>query len=146
MALSLLDNSVGKRVMNDIAAGTTTPQNSTGVEMTDGESVTFVALMGTITSGAVTAMHAEGSNNGSDWVDLEGSALAIPDTGSDKAFALEVVRPLHKHVRAVITRGTQNAAIDGMFAFKTHLRKTPTAHDTTVGGTKTVVGPAAGTP
>lgn len=145
--LSSLKNSVTKRVMNAVAAGTSA-QNSSSVDMSDADAVKFTALFGTLTSTAVTSIKAQqSSDNGSadDFTDIEGSSVSIPDTDSNKAAILEIVRPTKQYVRLVISRGTANAVIDGVIAEKFHTRKSPTTQDATVSGSKSLAGPAEGT-
>ena len=147
--LSLAKNAAIKRVMNAVAAGQTV-QNSSSVDMSDAECVTFIASFGTISASAVTNIKAQQSDDdgsADDWTDLEDSqgATLTPTTDNSKVLVLEVVRPLKKYVRCVVNRATGNAVIDGVVAIKTHLRVSPATHDTTVKDANVVVGPAEGT-
>lgn len=136
------------RVMNAVAAGTTS-QNSSGVNMENADSVLFAAAIGTITAGAVTSIKAQQSDDdgsSDSYDDIAGTSVAIADTQSNKVALLNVQRPLKKWVRLVVVRGTQNAVIDGVFAVKYNLRKEPATQPATIVATsKTVVGPAEGT-
>lgn len=146
--LSLLKNSSLIRCLNAVAAGQT-EQTGTGVDMSDAEVVTFYAAFGAITGGAVTSIKAQqSSDNGvaDGWSDLEGSSVAVADTDDNKVVPLEIVRPLKRYVRLVISRGTQNAVIDGVIAVKTHLRVRPGVNDTTTAlAGESHAGPAEGT-
>lgn len=146
--LSLLKNGEFVRVMNAVAAGTTS-QNSTGVNCEGADAVTFIAAFGTITSGAVTSIKAQqSSDDGSadDYSDIAGSSCTVADDQDNKIAVLEIVRPLKKYVRLVVVRGTQNAVIDGVFAVATHARKVPVSQGSTVITTsKTLPGPEEGT-
>lgn len=145
--LSLLKNGEFVRVMNAVAAGTTS-QNSTGVDCSGVDAVTFVAAFGTITSGAVTSIKAQqSSDDGSsdDYTDIAGSSCTVADDQDNKVAVLEIVRPLKKYVRLVVVRGTQNAVIDGVIAITSHARKVPVSQGSTVVATsKTLPGPEEG--
>lgn len=135
------------RSHNAVAAGTTA-SNGAAIDCSDCEGVMFVAQFGTLTATAVTGIKAQQSddNAGSDdYTDLEGSAQAIADTGSNKCLVLDVYRPRKRYVRAVVTRGTANAVIDGVIAIKYGLRKLAPSLDTTVAAKKQVSSPAEGT-
>ncbi len=149
MGLNLSKMLEVERSMNAVAAGTT-DQNGTGVDCRNVESVTFVALLGTLTAGQVTTLKAQQSDDdgSSDaYSDLEATqTTAMADNDDDQIVILEVVRPRKRYVRAVLERATQNAVIDGIVAFKHMPRIEPTTNGTTVQETKTVISPAEGTP
>lgn len=147
--LSLMQNAMAKRVMNAVAAGTSV-QNSSSVDMQGFDAVTFVALFGTISASAVTAIKVQQSDDdggADDWTDLAGtlSTVMTPTTDNNKVLAVEVVRPTKRYLRLVVNRATGNAVIDGVFALKTHPRVSPVTHDTTVLGVEVHAGPAEGT-
>lgn len=142
-------NSEMKRVMNAVAAGTTT-QNGSSVDMTNAESVTFVAALGAITAGALTSLKAQqSSDDGSadDFTDLAGTAVVIADDQDNKIAILTIVRPQKRYVRPVIVRGTQNAVIDSVLSIKGSLKREPSTHDSSsvMANSKVVVSPAEGT-
>lgn len=145
---SLLHNTEVIRVMNAVAAGTTN-QNSSGVKCDDCESVTYMALFGTLTASAVTGIKIQQSDDNGvadDWTDVEGSAVAIPQANSNDMLLAEHVRPQKLYSRCVVTRGTANAVIDGVIAIKHGLRKKPGVHDSaTVAGSLVLTAPAEGT-
>ena len=57
----------------------------------------------------------------------------------------DLFRPQKRYVRAVVTRGTANAVIDGVIALQYSPRVEPVTNDTTVKSTKLLVSPDAGT-
>jgi hypothetical protein len=143
---TFIDNSHIQWVMNPVVAGTT-DQNSSSIDMIRGETVTFIAKFGTLTASAVTGIKAQGSTDDTNWVDLAGTALPIAVADTGKALALEINKPpAHRYVRAVVTRGTANAVIDGVVAIVTHARVGAVTQGSTMAGVKTVAGPVAGTP
>jgi hypothetical protein len=145
--LSLLKNARIQRCMNAVAAGTTV-QNGSSVDMSNAETVTFVAAFGAITTNAVTGLKAQQSDDdgsADDFDDLEGTLTEIDDGDGNKVLVLEVVRPTKKHVRPVVVRGTANAVIDGVIAVVTHTRVAPVTQGSTVSSSKSVVSPAEGT-
>lgn len=148
MLLELLTQAGFARVMNAVAAGTTS-QNSSSVDCSDCESVTFIAAFGTITTGAVTSIKVQGSDDdgsSDDFTDLAGTSVAVADDQDNKVAIVTITRPRKKFNRLVVVRGTQNAVIDGVIAIKTNPRKTPVTQPSTVIATsKTVVSPAEGT-
>jgi hypothetical protein len=80
-----------------------------------------------------------------DAADLAGAALAIADTADNKLLVLDVFRPAERYVRAVVTRGTADAVIDGVIAIQYGARVLPASQDATVAGIETHVSPAEGT-
>lgn len=125
------------------AAGTT-DINATSVDMANFEEVTFIVPFGAIVSGAVTSIKAQGSSDNSSFSDLEGSAQTIADTDDDKTFYVTINKPVHRYVRLVVDRGTQNATVGGIVAVQCMPRTVPVTHGTNVSG-ESHVSPAAGT-
>lgn len=134
------------RAMTSQAAGLTNV-NSSVIDMQGYEGVQFTALFGTITATAVTGIKVQQGNqpDGSDATDLVGTALAIPDTASNKVLVSEIYKPTKRYVRLVVTRGTANAVIDGVLAQQFGARVLPPVNDTTVVASEYWVSPAEGT-
>lgn len=135
------------RVMNAVAAGTTNQESST-VDMQGYDGVMFMAAFGTITANAVTSVKAQQGalSNGSDGADLEGTAITVADDDDNQVAIIDIYRPQERYVRCAISRGTQNAVIDGVIAVQYKGRKFPTVHDTaTVIAAETHNSPAEGT-
>jgi hypothetical protein len=134
------------RALNSVAAGTT-PQNGSVIDMSGFEGVQFVALFGALTATQVTSLKVQQGNlaDGSDMADLAGSAhAALADTDGNKCLVTDVFRPQKRYVRAVVTRGTTNAVIDGVIALQYSPRVKPVTNDATVKATKLLVSPDEG--
>lgn len=141
---SLLNEGKTTRVMNAQAAGTSNV-NSSSLDMANFTNVVFIASIGTITATAVTGIKAQESDDNSTWADLANTAVAVADTQSNKMALLEVIRPIKRYIRLVVTRGTANAVIDGVIAIQFAERKQPVTQDTTVAASEVWVSPVAGT-
>lgn len=149
MLLELLTQAGFARVMNAVAAGTTS-QNSSGVDCSGAESVTFIAAFGTITAGAVTSIKVQASDDDGStdtYDDLAGTSVTVADDQDNKIAIISISRPRKKWARLVVVRGTQNAVIDGVFSIVTNPRKVPVTQPTAsvIATSKTVVSPAEGT-
>jgi crotonobetainyl-CoA:carnitine CoA-transferase CaiB-like acyl-CoA transferase len=144
--MNLAQNVKITRVLNAVAAGQTA-QNGAVIDMANFEGVVFLAAFGTLDAGAVTGLKAQQGlqPNLSDAADLAGAALAIADTADNKLLVLDVFRPAERYVRAVVTRGTADAVIDGVIAIQYGARVMPATQDATVAGIETHVSPAEGT-
>lgn len=135
--LSILRNNRFIKVMGAYAAATTV-RKSNGVEM-KGDTIVFVAGIGTITSGGSCAMKLQGSDTDVDgnYVDLYDQAnvamtKTILDGDDDKMMVLEAVRPRYKYVRYVLTPATANVVIDyGLAIQSVHPRTLPATRDST---------------
>jgi hypothetical protein len=57
----------------------------------------------------------------------------------------DVFRAQKRYVRAVVTRGTANAVIDGVIALQYSARVQPVTNDSTVKATKLMISPDEGT-
>jgi len=133
------------RVANAAAAAQTTV-TSAAVEMRGVDACQFTVLAGAVTSGAAVACKVQGSADDSDWSDLAGTGQTIADDDDDKAFVLDVPYPRQRYLRCVVTRATQDAAIDGILAQQYLPQIEPVTHDTTtVGGAELTHAPATGT-
>jgi len=134
------------RALNAVAAGQT-DQNGGIIDMANYEGVVFIAVLGTLASGAVTGLKAQMGNesNLSDAADLVGTAVSMADSDDNKLLVLDIHRPAERYVRAVVTRGTADATIDGVIAIQYGARILPTSQDSTVAGIETHVSPAEGT-
>ena len=144
--MNLAQNVKITRALNAVAAGQTV-QNGAVIDMANFEGVVFIAALGTLASGAVTGIKAQQGNqaNLSDAADLAGTAVSIADTEDNELLVLDIYRPAERYVRAVVTRGTADAVIDGVIAIQYGARVLPVTQDTTVAGIETHVSPAEGT-
>ena len=144
--LNLARNLRIARALNAVAAGQT-DQNGSIIDTANYEGVVFIAALGTLAAGAVTALKAQMGNesNLSDAADLAGTAQSIADTDDNKLLVLDIHRPAERYVRAVVTRGTADATIDGVIAILYGPRVLPVTQDSTVAGIETHVSPEEGT-
>jgi hypothetical protein len=141
------------RVLNATVGGTSTPINSNVVDTQDAWGVRFIVAMGAIAATAVTTIKVQEGNSSSgptnlaDAADLAGSHLSPVAGGADdnSAFIIDVYKPLKRYLRAVVTRGTANAAIDSIVAELYEVRTLPEAADASVHGQLLLVSPAEGT-
>lgn len=138
-----------QRVVNATSAGTTAI-NSSAVNMTDFAGVVFVVLLGTLTSTTVPSVKVQQSDDDGStdaYSDLESSSAAATDADGNKMLVVEVRSPLKKYVRAVITRATANAVVDGAIAIPYGpTLGPPSVHSTQANATKKILNqPAEGT-
>jgi hypothetical protein len=125
------------------AAGTT-DINGTTADCQNAKGVGMFVQMGAITGTAITSIKAQGSNDGSSWSDLEGTAQTIADTDDDKLFYIDIYRPKNRYNRVVVDRGTANAVVAAAWYEFYELREKNPTHGTGVLG-ELHVSPAAGT-
>ena len=140
---SLLHNTRVQRVMNAVAAGTTS-ETSDVVDMQNYEGVLFVAEFGTLTADQTTALNAQQSpSSDSGFGDLAGTTTdPLDDDDDNKLLVLDIKNPQQRYVRCVVTRGTADAVIDGVIAIQYGPRKKPVAKHSTVAASKAVSGAA----
>lgn len=135
------------RVANAAAAAQTDVDGSC-VDTAGFDGVVFLALMGTITTGAVVSMKAQTCSDigGSNPTDLAGTAVAIADDQDNKVARLEIYRPQQQFVRPRLSRATQNAVVDGIIAILFKGRVAPVVQDATLIATSKILGsPDTGT-
>lgn len=133
------------RVMNAVAAGTS-DQNSSSVDMSGFENVTFIAAFGTIDSTAVTSIKVQQSSDDSSFADLAGTSISVADDDDNQVAVVSVVKPRERYVRCVVDRGTANAVIDGVVALQTGALTLPVTQPTSsVVSSEVHVSPAEGT-
>jgi hypothetical protein len=142
--MNLLKNMKASRQINATVAGTTSLAGST-LDMAGFEGVLFIAAIGTITATGVPALLAQGGNqsDGSDMANITNATSGAMTAGTDdnKIAMLDVYRPQKRYVRAVVTRGTANAVVDGVIAIQYGSRLDPPTQDaTTVAKAVQVVG------
>ena len=132
-----------------VAAGTSTITPSSGVDTQGFEACTFLAAFGAIVAGAATSIKVQQSDDdgvADAYSDLEGTSVTVADDDDNQVFYVEVVNPLKRYLKLIVSRATQNSTVDGIFAVLTGAKTIPTTHDaTTIGGGETHVSPAEGT-
>ena len=115
MQSSLLQETKIVRVANDAAAGQALITSS-AVDMSGFDSVIFLALVGTVVSGAGEQLtvysNPTNSNSGGK---QEGQTLAYTDPGtpssSNGMFACEVIKPSQRYVYATFNPTAQNVTL-----------------------------------
>ena len=144
---NLAHNVKSRRVLNAVAAGQTA-QNGAILDMANVEGVLFIAAFGTPDAGAATGIKVQqgAPANLSDAADLAGMALSIADTDDNTLLMVDVSRPAERYVRAIVTRRTANAVVDGVIAIQYGTRVLPAAQDTSLAGSEAHVSPLGGTP
>jgi len=147
MALDLTKNAEFQRIMNAVAAGTST-QTSSAIDMQGYDRATVLLIIGTITSGAALSIKLQQSDDDGStdaYDDLAGSSVSIADTNSNKIVPYDIVRPLKRYVKVVVTRSTQNVVIDGMVVIKQGAMKKPIVQGSTVAASAISTGAEEGT-
>ena len=132
MSQSMLYATKRIRVLGPFAAGTTT-RKSAGVDCNGHDVVMFIVGIGAITNGGSVVMKLQGADEDVDgsYVDLEGAENSMLTGDDDKLMSLELVRPIHRYNRIVVTPTTQNAVIDlGIAILGVHSRTQPVPRDT----------------
>lgn len=136
------------RVMNGVAAGTSV-QTSSVIDMAGYDGVKINTAFGAITTGAVTSVKLQQSSDdgaADAYSDLEGSSVTVADDDDNQVVIHDLYRPQKRYVKVVVTRGTQNAVIDGITAMRYGARKHPTTDDSaTIVSRKLLASPDEGT-
>lgn len=142
---NLLHNVETIRLTNAVAAAQTAVETS-AVDMANRHGARFTVLLGDVASGSVLGLKAQHSDTGSgDWVDLEG-VLAFTAGASDadnKLLVLDVIRPERRYLRVVLSRGTANAAVDGVLVDVYGHLAHPVTQGSTVLASDTLANPSA---
>lgn len=137
------------RPLGAVAAGTTL-QTSAAIDMqADGgyDGVLLIFHFGALTATQVTSIKAQYSDDDSSYADIAGSAsVALADADSGKCLVLDIYQPASRYIKALISRGTANAVIDGITAIQYRGKKRPSTHlSTHVKSSEVLVAPIAGT-
>lgn len=126
------------------AAGQTTLTTDT-IDMAGWTGVMLVAHLGDVTDTSELGFAAHDSDeSNANFDDLE-NPLAYTAGASDadnKLMILDVVRPEKRYVRGVLTRGTANAVVNGIVAYKYGPINTPVTQGDTVLASATLPNPA----
>ncbi len=129
-----------QRVSNAVSAGTT-DVDSTAVDLTAAESVTFLVLLGALTSTNVTTAKLQESDDNSTFTDVTGgTASDTVDDDDNQILVLEYLRAKKRYVRVKLTRATANAVVDGIVAEIHGLRNSPPTNGATVHSVTQAVG------
>lgn len=122
-------------VVEATAAAATTALTSDVVDMDGYDSVTFIALLGDVTSGSVLGLnieHSDASGSGFAATTLNATFTAGASDADSKVLAVELHKPTKRYARAVLTRTTQNAEVGGIISVQSAPSKAPVSQDATV--------------
>lgn len=147
MSMGLLNQVRFDRVKTAQSAATT-DVTSDSVDMASDNGyrgVTFLVHFGAIVSGAATSVKLQGSDDDSTFSDLTGTSVTVADTDDDKMTVIDLYRPVHRYVRCIVDRGTQNATVDAITAIMYENNLEAVSQSTDVQGSELHVSPAAGT-
>lgn len=127
------------RVSNAVAAGTTAI-NSDVVDTQGYDGVEFLVPFGAIVTNGVQSVKAQSGDQSdlSDAADMSGSSITVEDDDDNKVARVNVIRPLKRYVRCVVSRATQNSTVDAIIAILYKGKKGKEAEDSTVCGATTV--------
>lgn len=128
-----------QRVMNAVAAGTSV-QTSSAVDCQGAEAfdeVTFMAAFGALTATQVTNIKVQESDDNSTYNDSKDTlSVNLADTDGNRML-LCTIRPTKRYLKLIVTRGTANAVIDGVWAFLRRSKKLPVTQTSDVVGWET---------
>jgi hypothetical protein len=113
---NVLRDSVTQRTSVDVAAGTSTPLNSSVFDASGFTNVVHNVLIGALVDGQVTVVKAQHGDlsDGSDMADIPNATYTLTDADDDKVVQLELFKITKRYHRVQTTRATQNAALDGI--------------------------------
>ncbi len=124
--------------INQTAAGTTELEGA-AIDMSGFDEVTFLAVLGSVSSGGTDVLKAQESADGSTgWADITGATSGTQTDKSNKILAVSVYRPRKRYVRAVLTPAVANTVVGGVVAFQTQGRKEPVTQPSSVAAAVTV--------
>ena len=110
-------------------------------------SLVSIIEWGVIVATAVTAVNWQGSDDGTDWVDLAGTGVDVAADDDGKLTITGLDRPVHRHNRIVVNRSIANSALRTAIYVASRARDTDIVHDSAV--VQEFIwysSPAAGTP
>jgi hypothetical protein len=119
-----------------VAAGATIDNNSDRIDMTDYESVTFIAMVtDSVATGVATlTVEANDADSDSGMAAVTGAAAtatcAVNDDINDKMLIVEVARPAKRYLQAVRSSLTANIAYGPIIAILKPRRVPVTNHST----------------
>ena len=119
--------------------------NGATLDMSGWESVLMVINFGVIDATAVTTIKAQqdAASGMGGAADLIGTLQTIGAADDEKTFYIDLVKPLERFVRLVVSRGTADAVVGGATYIQYRGRKSPSAHGTNVAG-ETHISPIEG--
>jgi hypothetical protein len=136
------------RVSGAVAAGSADITNLAGIDTAGFDSAIFLVAMGAITAGAATSIKLQQSSDDGSvdaYSDIAGTSLTIPDTGDNKLWVLEVIRPTKQWIKLYIARATQTSVVEAAIAILGGAHDKPITQPASVGGSELHVSPLEGT-
>ena len=130
-----------------VVAGTST-QVSAALSCNGATNFLFLVAFGALTSTTAPVVSIQGSTDGTNFSDFEGSGCLVADTESNKTVVVECDLPKYTftHLRVQITRPTANAVIRGVIGCRRLRRHQPVTQGPGIIATsKYVISPPAGT-
>lgn len=126
------------RVANSAVAATTDVTSSV-LDMSGFDGVMFFAMLGDVTSGSVLQLtvkqNTANSTSSPTPTAITGGATTSVTAGASNydngVLMVDVFRPQNRYVFAVLSRGTQNAVVDGIIAIQYMASHRPTIQDAT---------------
>lgn len=145
--MELLKECKVTRVKDAVAAGSSNVTDASIIDMLGFDRVAFLVAFGTLTSTAVTGIKVQQSDASdmSGAEDIATSALAIPDTDSNKDLMTDIIKPTKRYIRVIITRGTANAVVNGAWAFQYGAKHPGVTQASTFSATESIYSPTGGT-
>lgn len=144
--MSFLKNNV-LAVVEAAGAAAQTALTSDIVDCEGYDGVTFVALLGDVSSGSVLGLNVEhgDESGGGDMADttLSAAFTAGASDADSKVLAVDIHKPTKRYARAVLTRTTADAILGGIIAIKYGPVKAPVSQDATVIDHEIAIGPAS---
>ena len=140
-----LSHRISTKVISTVAAGASgsSDMNSDGVDTTGYDGVRFIVPFGPITSGAITAVRVQQSDDDGSadaYGDLAGAAsLAVGDTRDEDIVIVEIWRPQKKWLRVYVDRGTQVATVYPIIAERYNMRTLGEADDSATVISRTIL-------
>jgi len=141
----LIDNHEIRVVNAAVAAGSTIDDNSSRIDMSDYESVTFIVPISDSVATGVATLKVEGNSADSDsgMAAVDGAeaaaTCAVNDDLNGQALAVEVRLPASRYLQAVVTSATANIAFGETIAVLKPRRR-PATQGATVAATAYVSG------
>jgi hypothetical protein len=113
---NVLRDSITQRTKLDVAAGVTTPIDGDVFDARGFTNVVHNILVGALVDTQVTVLKAQHGDlaDGSDMADIPNATYTLTDTDDDKVVQLELFKITKPYHRVRMTRGTANAALDGI--------------------------------
>lgn len=125
----ILSKNIKLDVVEAAGAAGSTDLTSDSVDMAGFDGVLFIAHLGTLTAGQVTALRSQHSADDSTFGDIaDGATGNAADGDGNKLLFVDVYRPQKRYVRVILDRATANAVLNGIIAIQYCGDKAPFTH------------------